>query len=120
MGWLAYLTPFFTYQERHQKGCQHRLFFAHVEYCNNLIFRREEVLGALRSQIFGRRIRRRCNGNLQTTIQDLDLGHPSTKEGSARESDRAQARRGFDVRKISVDSAFARQRIDQVAGMAGV
>jgi len=90
--WLAYLTPFFTSGERQQQGCQHRLFFAQVEYCNNLIFRRgavldrlhERLLDANRSigrpqtlaQIFGRRINRCYRGKLQTTIQDLDLGHP--------------------------------------------
>lgn len=90
--WLAYLTPFFTAQERQQQGCQHRLFFAQVEYCNNLIFRRGDVLGRLHerlldsnrnigrpetlTQIFGRRINRCYRGKLQTTIQDLNLGHP--------------------------------------------
>jgi hypothetical protein len=90
--WLAYLTPFFSHRERQQQGCQHRLFFAQVEYCNNLIFRRGEVLDQLHerlldanrsigrpqtmAQIFGRRINRRYKGKLQTTIQDLDLGHP--------------------------------------------
>jgi hypothetical protein len=90
--WLAYLTPFFSRQERQQQGCQHRLFFAQVEYCHNLIFRRAELLDRLHerlldanrgigrpqtlAQIFGRRINRRYRGKLQTTIQDLDLGHP--------------------------------------------
>jgi hypothetical protein len=31
--WLARLTPFFTSKEREQAGCQHRLFFSQVEYC---------------------------------------------------------------------------------------
>lgn len=90
--WLAYLTPFFTAHERRQQGCQHRLFFAQVEYCNNLIFRRGDILGHLHqrlldanrsigrpqtlAQIFGRRITRCYRGKLQTTIQDLELGHP--------------------------------------------
>ena len=38
--WLATFTPFFTEKERKQAGCQHRLFFAQVELCDNLIFRR--------------------------------------------------------------------------------
>jgi len=90
--WLAYLTPFFTSRERQQQGCQHRLFFAQAEYCNNLVFRRGEVLDRLHerlldvnrsigrpqtmAQIFGHRITGRYRGKLQTTIQDLELGHP--------------------------------------------
>ena len=38
--WLTAFTPFFPPQERKQAGCQHRLFFAPVEYCDNLIFQR--------------------------------------------------------------------------------
>ena len=38
--WLTYLTPFFTEKQRKQAGCQHRLFFSQVEYCDNLVFRR--------------------------------------------------------------------------------
>ncbi len=34
--WLACFTPFFTPQEREQAGCQHRLFFAQTEICDNL------------------------------------------------------------------------------------
>ena len=36
--WLACLTPFFKESERKEAGCQHRLFFSQVEYCDNLIF----------------------------------------------------------------------------------
>jgi hypothetical protein len=45
--WLAYFTPFFTEAERKQAGCQHRLFFAQVEYCDNLIFHRRAALDRL-------------------------------------------------------------------------
>jgi hypothetical protein len=45
--WLDCCTPFFTEQERTQAGCQHRLFFAQVEYCDNLIFERRAALDAL-------------------------------------------------------------------------
>src|SRR5258707_13585599 len=38
--WLTCLTPFFKESERKTAGCQHRLFFSQVEYCDNLIFRR--------------------------------------------------------------------------------
>src|SRR5208283_5436366 len=34
--WLAHLTPFFTAREREHAGCQHRLFFSQVEYCDNV------------------------------------------------------------------------------------
>src|SRR6266851_2110862 len=47
--WLNGFTPFFREKERKQAGCQHRLFFAQVEYCDNLIFRRRVALDALAS-----------------------------------------------------------------------
>src|SRR5262250_1676429 len=90
--WLAYLVPFFTARERRQAGVQHRLFFAQVEYCDNLIFKRraaldrlgERLLDANRSLgrpdslslIFGRRITKRHQGKLQTVIEDMHLGNP--------------------------------------------
>ena len=42
--WLAALTPFFTPREGEQAGCQHRLFFAQTEYCDNLIFKRRAAV----------------------------------------------------------------------------
>jgi len=90
--WLTTFTPFFTERERKQAGCQHRLFFAQVEYCDNLIFRRraaldqmgERLLDANRTigqpnkitVIFGRRITKQYRGKLQTVIEDLDLPNP--------------------------------------------
>jgi hypothetical protein len=90
--WLAAFTPFFTARERRQAGCQHRLFFAQVELCDNLIFRRraalddrgERLLDANRSigqphkitVIFGRKISKRYGGKLQTVIEDMDLPNP--------------------------------------------
>jgi hypothetical protein len=90
--WLARLTPFFTAREREQAGCQHRLFFTQVEYCDNLIFRRraaldrlgERLLDANRTigqpnkitMIFGRKITKHYRGKLQTEIEDLDLPNP--------------------------------------------
>ena len=38
--WLARFTPFFTAREGKQAGCQHRLFFSQIEFCDNLVFRR--------------------------------------------------------------------------------
>jgi hypothetical protein len=90
--WLACLVPFFTARERRQAGVQHRLFFAQVEYCDNLIFKRraaldrlgERLLDANRSLgqpdsltlIFGRRVHKRYQGKLQTVIEDRHLGNP--------------------------------------------
>jgi hypothetical protein len=45
--WLNAFTPFFTERERKHAGCQHRLFFAQLEYCDNLIFHRRAALDAL-------------------------------------------------------------------------
>jgi hypothetical protein len=90
--WLACLTPFFTSREREQAGCQHRLFFSQVEYCDNLIFKRrvalddlgERLLDANRTigqpnkitVIFGRRITKHYRGKLQTEIEDMNLPNP--------------------------------------------
>jgi hypothetical protein len=90
--WLAYFTPFFTEAERKQAGCQHRLFFAQVEYCDNLIFHRRAALDRLGERlldanrtigqpnkittIFGRRVTRQYRGELKTVIEDLDLPNP--------------------------------------------
>jgi hypothetical protein len=49
--WLTYLTPFFTAPERQHAGCQHRLFFAQVEYCDNLLFHRRAALDALGARL---------------------------------------------------------------------
>lgn len=90
--WLATFTPFFTERERKQAGCHHRLFFAQVELCDNLIFRRraaldqmgERLLDANRTigqpnkitVIFGRKITRQYRGKLQTVIEDMNLPNP--------------------------------------------
>jgi hypothetical protein len=90
--WLAYFTPFFTEAERKQAGCQHRLFFAQVEFCDNLIFHRRAALDALGERlldanrtigqpkkittIFGRRVTKHYRGKLQTVIEDIDLPNP--------------------------------------------
>ena len=90
--WLAAFTPFITDQERRQAGCQHRLFFAQVEYCVNLIFHRraavEEITQRLLdlnrnigqpkkiTTIFGRKVTKEYKGKLQSVIEDLDLPNP--------------------------------------------
>jgi len=90
--WLACLTPFFKDSERKTCGCQHRLFFSQVEYCDNLIFHRRAALDQLDQRlldanrtigqpskittIFGRRVTKYYKGKLQTVIEDLDLPNP--------------------------------------------
>ena len=90
--WLNRLIPFFRASERREHGCWHQLFFAQVEYCENLIFRRRAALDQLGDRlldanrnlgrpdkltvIFGRRITKQYSGKLQTEIEDLHLGNP--------------------------------------------
>lgn len=90
--WLRAFTPFFTPTERRMASCQHRLFFAQVEYCDNLIFDRRAALDALGERlfdanrtigqpnkltaIFGRKVTARYRGKLQTVIEDLNLPNP--------------------------------------------
>ena len=90
--WLAHLTPFFTAREREHAGCQHRLFFSQVEYCDNLIFRRRAALDNLGQRlldanrtigqpnkitvIFGRKVSKQYRGKLQTEIEDMNLPNP--------------------------------------------
>lgn len=103
--WLTHLVPFFTAKERSLAGCQHRLFFSQVEYCDNLVFRRRAALDALGARlldanrtigqpnkisvIFGRRITKRYGDTLETSIQDLHLGNPvirsEYKSGSVKQ-----------------------------------
>jgi hypothetical protein len=90
--WLACFTPFFKDSERKQAGCQHRLFFSQVEYCDNLIFHRRAALDQLGERlldanrtigqpnkitvIFGRKVTKQYKGKLQTVIEDIDLPNP--------------------------------------------
>jgi len=90
--WLAYFTPYFSETERKHHGCQHRLFFAQVEYCDNLVFHKRAALDALGERlldanrtigqpnkittIFGRKVTKHYRGELKTVIEDLDLPNP--------------------------------------------
>jgi len=90
--WLAAFTPFISDRERKQVGCQHRLFFSQVEYCDNLIFHRRAAVDELTQRlldlnrtigqpkkitmIFGRKVTKEYKGKLQTVIEDLDLPNP--------------------------------------------
>jgi hypothetical protein len=90
--WLAAFTPFITDKERRHAGCQHRLFFAQVEYCDNLIFHRRAAVEELTQRlldlnrnigqpnkittIFGRKVTKQYRGKLQSVIEDLDLPNP--------------------------------------------
>src|SRR5437016_930972 len=49
--WLAAFTPFLTDKERKHAGCQHRLFFSQVEYCDNLIFHRRAAVDQLTERL---------------------------------------------------------------------
>jgi hypothetical protein len=90
--WLATFTPYITDRERKHAGCQHRLFFAQVEYCDNLIFHRRAAVEELTQRlldlnrnigqpkkittIFGRKVTKEYKGKLQSVIEDLDLPNP--------------------------------------------
>jgi hypothetical protein len=90
--WLTRLTPFFTPRERQQGRIQHQLFFAQVEYCDNLIFSRRAALDRVGDRlldanrtigqpnkltiIFGRKITQQYRGKLQTVIEDINLPNP--------------------------------------------
>ena len=90
--WLARFTPFFSDRERRQAGCQHRLFFSQVEFCDNLIFHRRAALDKLGERlldanrtigqpnkitvIFGRKVTKQYRGKLQTEIEDMHLPNP--------------------------------------------
>ena len=97
--WLAAFTPFFTDQERRQAGCQHRLFFAQVDYCDNLIFHRRAALDQLGERlldanrtigqphkittIFGPKVTKQYRGKLQTVIEDIQLPNLSAQSASS-------------------------------------
>src|SRR6266403_139305 len=73
-------------------GCQHRLFFSQIEFCDNLIFPRRAALDKLGERlldanrtigqpnkitvIFGRKITKQYRGKLQTEIEDMNLPNP--------------------------------------------
>ncbi len=90
--WLTTCTLFFSERERQQAGCQHRLLFAQVELCDNLIFRRRAALDRMGERllntnrtigqpnkitvIFGRKITKQYRGKLQSVIEDMNLPNP--------------------------------------------
>jgi Sigma-54 interaction domain len=90
--WLTRRTPFVTETERKQAGCQHRLFFSQIEFCDNLIFHRRAALDKLGERlldanrtigqpnkitvIFGRKVTKQYRGKLQTEIEDMNLPNP--------------------------------------------
>ena len=120
--WLACFTPFFTAAEREEAGCQHRLFFAQTEFCDNLIFHRRAALDKLGERlldanrtigqpnkittIFGRKVSKRYRGKLQTEIENMDLaqsGHPQPLPQRIHQTVRARsshpAHRGRDQQR---------------------
>ncbi len=50
--WLAYFTPFFREAGRRHAGCQHGLFFAQVEYSDNLPFSRRAALDQMGERLW--------------------------------------------------------------------
>jgi hypothetical protein len=72
--WLARLTPFFTAREREQAGCQHRLFFSQIEYCDNLIVRRRTALDNLGTLL-------QCRGTSRATWPRL-VSIPTVSKGA--------------------------------------
>ena len=143
--WLAYLTPFFTAEERKEHNCFHKLYFSQVEYCQNLIFRRRAVLDALQQRLldanrsigqpdkltilFGRRVSRSYRGRLQTTIEDRHLGSPVIRSYFRSSSAKQYVRdhktlrtepASNDVRDLGVNKAIEnlpalRHRLQQIA-----
>ena len=143
--WLAYLTPFFTPEERKEHNCFHRLYFSQVEYCDNLIFRRRAVLDALQERLldanrtigqpdkltvlFGRKVSRKYNGRLQTTIEDRHLGSPVIRSYFRSSSAKQYVRdhktlrtepvsndvRDFGVKKAVENLPALRDRLQQIA-----
>ena len=90
--WLSCFTPFFSPTEREEAGCRHRLFFAQVEFCDNLVFHRRAALDRLGERlfdanrtigqpdkittIFGHKVTKSYRGKLQTEIQKMHLPNP--------------------------------------------
>jgi hypothetical protein len=91
--------PFSSDEERRHAGCQHRLFFSQVEFCDNLIFHRRAALDKLGERlldanrtigqpnkitiIFGRKITKQHRGKLQTEIEDMQLPNPLIRSHSS-------------------------------------
>jgi hypothetical protein len=135
--WLSCFTPFFTEKERQQAGCRHRLFFAQVEYCDNLVFRRRAALDQLGqrlldanrsigkpdklSVIFGRKITKNHRGKLQTVIEDLNLPNPVIRSHYANGFLKQYVRDRFLLRTESatnnVTDYGVKKAVDQLPGL---
>jgi len=123
--WLAAFTPFITDRERRHAGCQHRLFFAQVEYCDHLIFHRRAAVQELTQRlldlnrnigqpkkittIFGRKVTKEYQGKLPTVIEDLDLPNPVIRShyghGFAKQQNRSEGGRTLTpTRGPAIDS----------------
>jgi len=73
--WLARLTPFFNAKEREEAGCQHRLFFSQIEFCDNLIFHRRAALDSLGERLLDAKapFQLAANDHLASGINSVDL-----------------------------------------------
>jgi hypothetical protein len=74
-GILARLTPFFNAKEREEAGCQHRLFFSQIEFCDNLIFHRRAALDSLGERLLDAKapFQLAANDHLASGINSVDL-----------------------------------------------
>jgi hypothetical protein len=75
-----------------QAGCQHRLFFSQIEFCDNLVFRRRAALDKLGERlldanrtigqpnkitvIFGRKVTKQYRGTPELERAHLAIRHP--------------------------------------------
>lgn len=121
--WLRTLTPFFTPSERRQAARGHRLFFAQVEYCDNLIFQRRAALDRLSGRLLeanrtvgqptklamidGRNVTRRYRGKLETVIEDLNLPSPVIRSYDRDGSIKQYVRDHFGLRTEATSNNVA-------------
>ena len=99
--WLAHLTPFFTANERQHAGCQHRLFFSQVEFCDNLIFRRRAALDKLGERLLD------ANRTIGQPEQGWRL-HPANPDDALSTSTQNDGRRSRERQVVDLIGLAAR------------
>jgi hypothetical protein len=108
--WLTRLTPFFTSREREVSGCQHRLFFSQVEFCDNLIFQRRAALDKLGERLL------RCQSHdraAQQDHRDLRAQDQQALSRQAANRDRRHGRPGLAVDRLPGDGTECFRRCKQ-------
>src|SRR5271165_5806554 len=126
--WLAYFTPFFSEAERKNHGCQHRLFFSQVEYCDNLVFHKRAALDAMGEWRWCLRSALNAEPTMAiswSSAEGSSLIETWAVAGSDRVVQSSIHRResvGYAVESISPDSAapapHRRQRLSTSLGLA--